>query len=261
MRGRAMLRSALLAAAIALGAAGASRAEQQAIPMPGDTRLVQFNFDPNDSYTVLSRPGAVTDVQYSPEEKLVALAIGDSTQWMTSKTPGHVFLKPLRPDIFTSATLVTDRRTYQLTLRASPENGMWYQQVRWNYPDEMMWQAAQEEKRRDAEERERKRLDAISVTQGVSVDKLNFNYTVTGEAAFRPKMVFDDGRFTWIRVGADIQELPALFVTSEQGAELANYVVKGEYLVVQRLVPSAMLKLGTAEVRIARGEERTSWFR
>jgi len=74
-------------------------------------------------------------------------------------------------------------------------------------------------------------------------------------------MVFDDGRFTWIRIGADIQELPALFVTSEQGAELANYVVKGEYLVVQRLVPSAMLKLGTAEVRIARGEVRTSWFR
>jgi len=26
-------------------------------------------------------------------------------------------------------------------------------------------------------------------------------------------------------------------------------------------VPAAMLKLGTAEVRIARGEERTSWFR
>jgi len=30
---------------------------------------------------------------------------------------------------------------------------------------------------------------------------------------------------------------------------------------VQRLVPSAMLKLGTAEVHIARGAERTSWFR
>ena len=134
MRGRALLRCALLAAALALGAGGASRAEQQAIPMPGDTRLVQFTFDANDSYTVLSRPGAVTDIQYSPEEKLVALAIGDSTQWMTSKSPGHVFLKPLRPDIFTSATLVTDKRTYQLTLRASPENGKWYQQVRWNYP-------------------------------------------------------------------------------------------------------------------------------
>ncbi len=258
-RTRARFLSAVLLAASVVGVAPVG-AEQQPVPMPGDTRLVQFSFDPNDSYTVLSRPGAVTDIQYSPDERIVALALGDTTQWMTSKTPGHVFIKPLRSDIYTSATLVTDKRTYQLTLRASPESGKWYQQVRWVYPDEMMWKAQEQERRRDREETERKRLDDIGVSPGVAIEKLNFSYSVQGEAPFKPVTVFDDGKFTWIRLGQGVQELPALFVLTEQGAELANYVVKGDYLVIQRLVPAALLKLGNAQVRINRGDAKLTWF-
>ena len=61
--------------------------------------------------------------------------------------------------------------------------------------------------------------------------------------------VFDDGRFTWIQVRSP-QALPALFMVEEGNAVLVNYVVKGEYFVVQRLMPEMLLKLGNTEVRV-----------
>ena len=83
--------------------------------MPGDNRLVVFRYDANNTYTILTMPGVPTDIQLAPEEKITGFAIGDSVQWLVEELPGHLFVKPLRADLFTAGTIVTERRTYQLT--------------------------------------------------------------------------------------------------------------------------------------------------
>lgn len=250
-----------IAAAILIMAAAVPNivfADAQIMPMPADTRLVVFTFDQNDTYTVLARPKSVTDIQLAPEEEIIAMAIGDSVQWMVSKARGHVFIKPLQPNIFTSATVVTNARTYQLTLRSSPEDGKWYQRVSWDYPDLIVLQQQQREEasRKTIEkiekvEREEKRLSEQILAHDVAIDNLNFDYEITGEAAFRPAQVFDDGKFTWVRLPV-IQELPAVFMKDEEGKpELINYVTRGQYMMVQRLVPGLLLKIGKQEVHIS----------
>lgn len=233
-------------------------ADSQVMPMPSDTRLVVFSFNQHDTYTILARPKSVTDIQLSPDEEVVAMALGDSVQWMVSKAKGHVFLKPLQPDIFTSATLVTNVRTYQLTLRSSPEDGKWYQRVSWDYPELVVLQQQREEVLRRNVEKEEKRLEKQILEPDVVIDKLNFDYKVTGDAEFKPSQIFDDGKFTWIRMPA-IQELPAVFMTDEDGkAELINYVNHGQYLMVQRLVPGLLLKIGKQEVKIVNNRSKQS---
>lgn len=235
---------------IAVGSANAALADSQVMPMPSDTKLVSFSFDQHDTYTVLARPKSVTDIQLAADEDVVAMALGDSVQWMVSKAKGHVFIKPLQPDIFTSATIVTSVRTYQLTLRSSPEDGKWYQRVSWNYPELVVFRQQQEEAVRRNVEKEEKRLEEQIIAPDITIDKLNFDYKVTGDAAFKPAQVFDDGKFTWIRMPA-IQELPAVFMTDEDGkAELINYVTRGQYMMVQRLVPGLLLKIGKQEIKV-----------
>lgn len=228
----------------------AANADISAIPMPGDTRLVVFPFDANDTYTVLARPKSVTDISIHPDENIIAMAVGDSAQWVISKTTGHVFIKPIRPDIATTATIVTDRRTYQLTLRASPEDGKFYQRVSWDYPDIVIFQQEQAARAKASFDAERVRLESTVVTPNVAIEKLNFDYTIKGEADFKPQQVFDDGKFTWIRMSA-AQEMPAVFLKSESGdAELLNYNMRGQFLVIQRLVPRLLLKSGDMEIII-----------
>ena len=71
--------------------------------------------------------------------------------------------------------------------------------------------------------------------------------------AFKPTQVFDDGKLTYLRMPQDVQELPALFAVIEgQEYSLVNYTVDGSYIVAQRLLDSAVLKLGKTEVRVTK---------
>lgn len=231
-----------------------SEAEINAIPMPGDTKLVVFDYDPNDTYTIFTRPYAVTDIELNSDESVVAFALGDSIQWKAEQAENHIFLKPTVSDIFTSATLVTNKRSYQLTLRSSPLNGKWYQKISWTQPGLVSMKKTQTAKAAaenliKEEEHASERLDDGLI----EFDKLNFGYRITGNSEFKPLQVMDDGRFTWIRMPSNMQELPALFAKSPSGElELVNFTVRKDYMIIHRLSQSYILKVGKDEIHIER---------
>jgi P-type conjugative transfer protein VirB9 len=243
-------------------------AEQVAMPISSaDTRLVVFTFDENNSYEILTKPKAVTDLEFQADERIETIAVGDPLQWevQPTKSGKHLFIKPKFDDLSTSASIITDKRTYQFALRSGKEKdaSKWYQRVTWQYPDlirSIAYDKAQKDER--AEQENKKREDQVAGT-GVPVQDLNFGYAIDGDTAFRPTSVFDDGKFTYIRMPAKIQELPALFYLPQDSkeTELVNYTVKGDYLVVQRTMERVLLKIGKLEVKITNNKTyRSSWF-
>ena len=86
----------LVVACVLQAAVSAARAQQAPVPMPLDTRLVVFRYHPDDSYVILTRPGAVTHIALEPEETVGALALGDSVQWVVQERGPHLFVKPVR---------------------------------------------------------------------------------------------------------------------------------------------------------------------
>lgn len=228
-----------------------ARAELIATPLPGDTRLVRFDFDPNNTYQVLTRPKSVTDIELEPGEVVKGMAVGDSFSWdCETGVPGHIFVRPKYDDMVTSGTVVTDKRTYQLMLRStSADIGKWYQRVTWGYPATSMLQpvaaagiAPQAGEGKPA---------AGSLARGVSVDQLNFDYSISGGAPFRPVQVIDDGTFTWLQLPARVQDWPAVFwVTPDNRYAALTPVVDGKYLKVTKVVHKMLLKIGKEEVEI-----------
>lgn len=250
------LNKAILALVLAF-AAGTSHAEVAPIAMPGDTRLVTFTYDPHNTYQLLTRPKSVTDVAFHSGERIKALALGDTVQWEVAKTADgqHLFIKPKFENITTSATIVTDKRTYQLLLTSNSLQGKWYQRVTWEYPELIVFEQQQQAEVQEKKDAEDKRLSSQVVANNFSIEDLNWNYQITGDAPFKPVGVFDNGKFTYIRLPANVQELPALFLVSpDSEAELVNYTVQGQYLVVQRLVESILLKIGKREVRVSKSK-------
>ena len=101
------------------------------------------------------------------------------------------------------------------------------------------------------------------VADGVDIDALNFRYRIEGDSpAWRPLRAFDDGRQVFIAFPAGIGqgEMPPLWVIgAEGGAELVNYRVRGNHMIVDRLFAAAELRLGGAhqqKVRIVRTDGR-----
>lgn len=254
-----MLSKLLLAFGIAIGSlAHVAHAELVATPLPGDSRLVQFEYDADQTYLILSRPKALTDIHFGPDEKVLTVAAGDTNGWELTRTANqkHLFVKPKFDNTETSATVLTDKRSYQFVLRSTSAGSKWYQRVTWQYGNTVVLDVA------DIAVTAKESLPAevqrsVNAGPGFTPENMTFGYQVVGQAEFAPTMVFDDGKFTWIKMPSNIQELPALFALVDGGdVQLINYVVKegrdGNYLVAQSVVQSGLLKLGKSEVRFVR---------
>lgn len=266
------------AAAVAVLVVGASvvvpaGAELIATPLRGDSRLVQFNYDADNTYLVLAKPKAVTHIQFAVDEMIQSVAAGDTANWELTPTKNrkNLFVKPKFDDSDTSMTVITDKRTYQFVLRSTGDGKKWYQRVNWVYASDMLMAVdgaddvavgspATADKKPQAE-LPRRTSGAEPVIGRVQPEALRFSYEIVGDAPFRPLVVFDDGRFTYFKLASSLQELPALFAVID-GSEysLVNFEIKGDYLVAQRLLDKAILKLGKAEVRVNLAQPRRGLF-
>lgn len=254
--------------------AGHAHAELIATPLRGDTRLVEFQFDQDNTFLVLSKPRAVTHVQFAPDETIQSVAAGDTANWDITPTKNrkNLFLKPKYEDLDTSLTVLTDKRTYQFVLRSTGDGKKWYQRVSWVYSREVVLDM--EPMVGDEAATSQAGSTALAPTTGsgsgaaasgypggIDPGKMRFGYKVEGDAKFRPEVVFDDGRFTYFRMPSDLQEQPALFAVIEgDDFSLVNYTVNGNYIIAQRVLENAVLKLGKPEVRIRREPPKRGFF-
>lgn len=262
--------SALIFSLVAVAAP--VRAELVATPLRGDSRLVQFNYDADNTYLVLAKPKAVTHIQFAGDEAIQSVAAGDTANWELTPTRNrkNLFVKPKFDDQETSMTVITDQRTYQFVLRSTGEGKKWYQRVNWLYGSELVVNFDAADAGAATTSIAGAEIKAVAqptaratsgLPAGLKPENLRFNYEVSGDAPFRPEVVFDDGRFTYFKLPANVQEWPALFAVIE-GKEfsLVNFEPQGEYLVAQRLLPAAVLKLGKAEVRINQAPPKRNFF-
>lgn len=213
-----------------------------------DNAIQRYAYREGALYQVYASPGQVTDIALQQGEKLVGpgpVASGDTVRWMIGDTISgageaarvHILVKPTRPDIATNLVINTDRRTYHIELRARPR--VYMASVSWTYPADELIALRKSEQAAEL---------AAPVTDGMAIERLNFDYRLSGDKpAWRPVRVFDDGRQTLVEFPADIAqgEMPPFFVIGEGGvAALVNYRVAGRYLIVDRLFEKAELRLG-----------------
>ena len=272
MRLRAVSVAALFASSLLTALPAA--AELIATPLRGDTRLVEFQFDPDNTFLVLSKPRAVTHLQFAPDEQIMSVAAGDTSNWEITPTKNrkNLFLKPKFEDLETSLTVLTDKRPYQFVLKSTTDGKKWYQRVSWVYSSQVVLELDPAA----ASDAEDAASTAAAAHQGpptspsaarpegpagINPEAMRFSYRIEGDAKFRPEIVFDDGRFTYFRMPADLQEQPALFAVIEgNDFSLVNYTVNGNFIVAQRLLDNAVLKLGKPEVRVTRVEAKRNWL-
>src|SRR5271167_7925 len=214
-------------------------------------------------YQVYSAPGEITDIALEPGEQLVGsgpVAAGDTVRWIVGDTESgtgptkrvHILVKPTRPDLITNLIIDTDRRTYHLELRSDDKTYM--AAVSWLYAQDQLIALRQQNAAADA---------ATPIAAGIDINALNFRYRIEGDnPAWRPLRAFDDGRHVFIEFPAGIGqgEMPPLWVIGPAGgAELVNYRVQRNHMIIDRLFAAAELRLGgdpQQKVRIVRTDGR-----
>ncbi|MBA3447687.1 MAG: P-type conjugative transfer protein TrbG [Pseudaminobacter sp.] len=206
--------------------------------------------------SVVCSPLQVCDIELQPGEVVRDVLIGDTVRWKvepaTSGATGgqaiHLIVKPSEPGLVTSMVVTTSRRTYHIQLKSHQSQYM--ARVGFEYPEDVSTKLADINARLEA---------SVIPGAGVPAEQLNFGYSVSGSARWRPTRVYSDGLKTYIQFPRTLasQDAPVLFVVSGGENRIVNYRMKGNMMVVDYQVDRAVLLSGVGrrqeKVTIRRG--------
>jgi len=230
------------------------------LPAMRGSRLVTFRYNPDVSFAIRALEDTYVNVELPNNEIVEGFYLSDPTQWDYHVTGDNrrVLIKPLAPNLVNTGTLITDKRSYELTMISVPLGEMWFQRVRWQVPgkgedsfDGAYW-------RGQSQYGESSLPPGNTTSSGLSdIDpaSLDFDYTIKGKAPFAPTTVFDDGVRTWFRFNS-VQDLPAIFAQRNDGLEVVDHSIQGSYIVVPLVAQSFVLQLHKTKVTVKRSRRR-----
>jgi type IV secretion system protein TrbG len=206
------------------------------------------------------RPLNICVVRLQPGESLTeAPTVGDAVRWSVEVRAGgmdgqqvvYVVVKPASTAERTSMFLTTDRRSYDIELAPSPVS--YTPMIAFHYPEDRA--AANKAKvaamlAQKADYQQRQQQHSIAVNgKYVPADKLDFNYTITGNAGFRPSRVFSDCVKTYVDLPDSYRgETPVFLVlgsgSGKSAQEIVNYRLIGTRFVIDKVFDAGELTIG-----------------
>ncbi len=230
-------------------------------PMAAPGGAVQFAYG-MERPSVLCAVLQITDVELQAGEIIQSVNIGDSARWivepaMSGANIPHLLIKPMDVGLETSLAVATDRRMYHFRLRSTRNEYM--ARITFTYPADAARQFAELKAEAEAKRRQEIERDTIPETNEYLGD-LDFNYTITGKAAWKPTRVYNDGVKTVIEMPETVSQddSPTLLVLRKRAGlfrkdeeVLVNYRVQRNRYVVDAVFDKAMLVVG-----VGRGQTR-----
>lgn len=193
--------------------------------------------------SIVCSPLQVCDVELQPGEIVRDVLVGDTVRWKvepaTSGAVGgqavHLIVKPAEPGLVTSMVVTTSRRTYHLQLKS--HHSQYMARVGFEYPEDVNARFAEINARMEA---------SIVPGAGVPADQLNFNFSTSGSARWKPTRIYSDGSKTYIQFPHSLagQDAPVLFVVSGGENRIVNYRLDGTMMVVDYYIDHAILVSG-----------------
>lgn len=240
---------------------------------PADPRLREVWYDPQVVVSVFVKRGVVTHILLDAGEAITDVGSGlgadcskPDASWCIAAQPGgrNIFIKPKSTaSAPNNVAVVTDKRThsfrlvvlangdarapvYRLSVKAVPAP---MATAKVSPPAALAASAALVVP--DVPAPTAAELIAGRLTS--APEPVNSNYSIAeGKASddIVPTLVFDDGRFTYMRFPNN-REVPAVFHVLPDGSEtLVNVRMEGELLVVDRVSRRLMLRAGSAVVGV-----------
>ncbi|MCG8273822.1 P-type conjugative transfer protein TrbG [Aquamicrobium sp. NLF2-7] len=193
--------------------------------------------------SIVCSPLHVCDIELQAGEVVRDVLVGDTVRWKvepaTSGAPGgqavHLIVKPAEAGLVTSMVVTTSRRTYHIQLKS--HHSQYMARVGFEYPEDVNARLAEINARMEA---------SIVPGAGVPADQLNFNFSVSGSAGWRPTRIYSDGLKTYIQFPSSLagRDAPVLFVVSGGENRIVNYRINGTMMVVDYHIDHAILVSG-----------------
>ncbi|MFG6109724.1 TrbG/VirB9 family P-type conjugative transfer protein [Stenotrophomonas sp. BIGb0135] len=237
------------------------------LALPASAKVVEeYEYGADKVYTIRTGLGITTQIELSPHEEILDYSSGFGGGWEISRRENVFYLKPKNVDVDTNLMVRTAAHSYIFELKVVATNwraledakssGVQYK-VRFTYPADTLF-AAQEEKKED---------EAVSElsTDVVPGRDYYYNYDYTYRKRqptwLVPASVYDDRRFTYLRMGDRSRfpsgNFPAVFARDSKTGEefIVNSTIEGDTIVVHGTYAYLVVRHGDNAIALRRRPE------
>lgn len=232
--------------------------------LPAAAQVIQeYEYEPNRIYQVRTGLGITTQLELSPNEKILDYSTGFSSGWDLSRRDNVFYLKPKNVDVDTNMMVRTATHSYIFELKVVATDwkaldqaklaGVQYK-VRFVYPNGTEFAAA----------REAESAPQLS-TQLDKSRQYNFDYqysTRTKQAWLIPTNVYDDGQFTYVKMSGlkslPTGNFPAVFARERESSEdfVVNTTVEDNTIIIHGTYPYLIIRHGRNVVGLRRNKQK-----
>jgi P-type conjugative transfer protein TrbG len=255
--------------AIAIAKKWQANSAQGIKPVAGADGSIRFLFGAQQP-SIVCAVLQVCDIELQPGEQVNSIHLGDQARWLIEPAitgqgaaeVQHLIVKPMDVGLETSLVVTTNRRTYHIRLRSHRREFM--PRVGFIYPEDSLakWDAIKAQKNRTMAIRQSR----VIPETGEYLGHLDFAYSVSGNAVWKPVRVYNDGQKTIIQMPRIMAqtEAPTLLLLNKKGGlfrkddtVMVNYRLQGDRYIVDALFDQAILVAGAgnnqSRVTVTRG--------
>lgn len=233
-------------------------------PATGAQVIQEYEYQPGRIYQVRTGLGITTQIELSPHEEILDYSTGFSNGWELVRRDNIFYLKPRNVDVDTNMVVRTATHSYIFELKVVATDwrvleqarraGVQYK-VKFAYPGDTEFAAAAVEVE-----------GAPELSTGIRSDRsYNFDYdyaTRTKQKWLIPANVYDDGRFTYLRM-SDLDRFPtgnfpAVFAREKESGDdfVVNTTVENDTIVVHGTYPFLVIRHGRNVVGLRRNPQQ-----
>jgi len=232
-------------------------------PLASAQVVQQYEYEADKIYQVRTGLGITTQVELSPNEKILDYSTGFTSGWELSRRENVFYLKPKNVDVDTNMMIRTATHSYILELKVvatdwqrleqAKQAGVQYK-VTFVYPKDTSFAAASEEVK-----------DESQIDTRLSKDRryyFDYDYSTRSKQTWIvPNSVYDDGKFTYIKMDLTrfpTGNFPAVFAREKENDEdfLVNTTVEGNTLIVHGTYPFLVVRHGKNVVGLRRNKQK-----
>ncbi|WP_425473026.1 TrbG/VirB9 family P-type conjugative transfer protein [Vulcaniibacterium gelatinicum] len=233
-----------------------------AVAQPASAQVVdEYEYKDGRVYVVRTGLGLTTQIELDPTDEVRDYSTGFSNGWELIRRDHVFYLKPKNVDVDTNLLVRTERRSYIFELKVVATDWIALEQARqagvqykvsFRYPQDQAPVAAA-----GGGQAGRTRLARGRV--------YHFDYeyaTRTRKKWLVPVNVYDDGKFTYVRVtelaASPTGNFPAVFARHREDGEdfVVNTTVEGSTIVIHGTYPYLVIRHGNDVVGLRRNASR-----
>ncbi len=224
-------------------------------PVNIDSRIKTLIYNPNEIYTLNLKMGFQSIIEFSIDESVELISIGDPYPWKLTPIDRRLFIKPIQIGTRTNLTVITNKRTYlfDITSDTTSSNNDFdvIHVVRFFYPqtpidkskyslnnylsekEGTMMQNLTDSQGLENESTGNTTLKNSSTEKNIKRVAVNLNYSFVGEYnEITPIEIFDDRNDTFFRFKSN-NNSPKIYSISKTGRrKLLKQKIIGDFIVV-----------------------------